>query len=274
MKVTRMDIMKIAFIGGGAMGEAMLSAILDKGLSTSETVWVSDISEDRCQHLEQKYHVTVTNNNRLATEKGNIVVLAIKPQNLDEVMTELKGQLKSTQLVLSIIAGARINTLCQGLSHRHIVRVMPNTPAQIGEGMSVWTATAEVTERQKEWASAILGTMGKEIYVDNEKYLDMATAVSGSGPAYFFLFAESLIDSAVNIGLSPDVAEKLVLQTMLGSSHLIQKSGKSPAELRKMVTSPGGTTAEALLQFEKGGFSNLVRQAVTAAYNKAKRLGK
>jgi len=150
---------------------------------------------------------------------------------------------------------------------------MPNTPAQIGEGISVWTATAEVTEMQKEWASSILGTMGNEIYVADEKYLDMATAVSGSGPAYFFLFVESLIESAVHIGLPRDIAEELVLQTMLGSGHLIQKSGKPPAELRRMVTSPGGTTAEALLQLEKSGFSNLVRQAVTAAYNRARRLG-
>jgi len=267
-------MIKIALIGGGAMGEAILSAILDKGLSTPQAVCVSDINEARRRHLEQKYSVAVTNNNRLAVDKGDIVVLAIKPQNLAEVMTELSGQLKPTQLVLSIIAGARIKTLCQGLNHRHIVRVMPNTPAQIGEGISVWTATAEVTELQKRWAGSILGTMGKEIYVADEKYLDMATAVSGSGPAYFFLFAESLIESAVHIGLPHDVAEELVLQTMLGSGHLLQKSGKLPAELRRMVTSPGGTTAEALLQFEKGEFSSLVMQAVTAAHNKAKKLGK
>ena len=266
--------MKIAFIGGGAMGEAMLSAILNKKLSTPEAVCVSDIREERRQYLEQKCGMAVTKDNREAVDKGDIVVLAIKPQNLAEVMTELSGQLKPTQLVLSIIAGARINTLCQGLNHRPIVRVMPNTPAQIGEGISVWTATAEVTEPQKKQVSSILGTMGREIYVDDEKYLDMATAVSGSGPAYFFLFVESLIEAAVRIGLSPDVAEELVLQTMLGSGHLIQKSDKSPAELRRMVTSPGGTTAEALLQFEKGGFNNLVHQAVTAAYNKAKELGR
>ncbi len=266
--------MKIAFIGGGAMGEAMLSAILDKGLSTPEAVCVSDINKARHQHLEQKYSVAVTNDNRLAADKGDIVVLAIKPQNLAEVMTELSGHLKPTQLVLSIIAGARINTLCQGLNHRHIVRAMPNTPAQIGEGISVWTATAEVTELQKRRAGSILGTMGKEIYVEDEKYLDMATAVSGSGPAYFFLFVESLIESAVHIGLPRDVAEELVLQTMLGSGHLIQKSGKPPAELRRMVTSPGGTTAEALLQLEKGKFGKLVMQAVIAAYNKAKELGR
>lgn len=269
-----MNILKIVFIGGGAMGEAMLSAILNKGLSTPKNVWVSDIKEERRQYLEQKYGMAVTKDNREVADKGDIIILAIKPQNLAEVMTELSGQLKPTQLVLSIIAGARIDTLCQGLNHRPVVRVMPNTPAQIGEGISVWTATSEVTEPQKKRVSSILGTMGREIYVDDEKYLDMATAVSGSGPAYFFLFVESLIESAVKIGLSQDVAEALVLQTMLGSGHLIWKSGKSPAELRRMVTSPGGTTAKALLEFEKGGFNNLVQQAVTAAYNRAKELGR
>jgi len=265
--------MKVAFIGGGNMGEAMLSAILEKGITTSQAISVSDVDEARLKHLEQKYGVVVMGDNRLAVARGEVVVLAIKPQNLAEVMAELNGQLKPTQLVLSIIAGARIDALRLGLNHSSIVRVMPNTPAQIGEGMSVWTASAEVTGQQKEWAGAILGTMGKEIYVDDEKYIDMATAISGSGPAYFFLMVESLVDAAVHIGLSRDIAQELVLQTMLGSGHFIQKSGKTPAELRKMVTSPGGTTAEALLQFEKGEFTELVKQAVKAAYNKAKRLG-
>ncbi len=266
--------MKIALIGSGNMGEAMLSAILDKSLATPESVSVSDISESRRQHLRQKYAVAVTSDNRLAIHSSDVVVLAIKPQNLAEVMTELGGQLKPPQLVLSIIAGARINLLSQGLNHNCIVRAMPNTPAQIGEGMSVWTATAEVTEQQRRWSSSILGAMGKEIYVDGEQYLDMATAVSGSGPAYLFLFVESLVDAAVHIGLPSDMAQELVLETILGSGHLIQKSGKPPAELRRMVTSPGGTTAEALLQLDKGGFANLLMQAVTAAYDKAKRLGK
>ncbi len=217
--------------------------------------------------------MAVMSSNRLAADRGEVVVLAIKPQNLAEVMAELNGQLKPAQLVLSIIAGVRINTLCLGLNHSHVIRAMPNTPAQIGEGMSVWTATAEVTEQQREWASSILGAMGKEIYVDDEKYLDMATAVSGSGPAYLFLFVESLVDAAVHIGLPRDMAQELVLETILGSGHLMEKSDKSPAELRRMVTSPGGTTAEALLQLDKGGFANLLMQAVTAAYDKAKRLG-
>ncbi len=265
--------MKIAFIGGGTMGEAMLSAILDKGLSTPQSISVSDINEARRQHLKQKYGVVVMSDNRLATDRGEVVVLAIKPQNLAEVMAELNGQLKPTQLVLSIIAGVRISTLSHGLNHSHIVRAMPNTPAQIGEGISVWTATAKVTEQQRGWANSILGAIGKEIYVDDEKYIDMATAVSGSGPAYFFLFVEALVEAAEHIGLPDDIALELVLQTMLGSGHLIQRSGKQPAELRKMVTSPGGTTAEALLELEKGEFTNLLRQAVSAAHNKAKSLG-
>ena len=255
------------------MGEAILSALLDKGLTSPGDVSVSDISTERRDYLKQKYGVAVTSDNRQAIGDTDVVVLAVKPQNLAEVMNELNGQFESNQLVLSIIAGATVKTLTDGLAHRCLVRVMPNTPAQIGEGVSVWTATAEVSEQQKEWASSILGAVGREIYVDDEKYLDMATAVSGSGPAYFFLFVEALVEAAIDIGLSRDMAQELVLQTMLGSGHLIQKSGKSPAELRKMVTSPGGTTADALLELDKGGFNKLVLQAVRAAYNKAKRLG-
>jgi pyrroline-5-carboxylate reductase len=266
--------MKIGFIGGGNMGEAMLAAVLEEGLVEPEEVQVGDVNKPRLEHLEQKYGVAVTASNLEAVAAKDIVILAVKPQNLAEVMAELGGRLKSTQVVLSIIAGARIDTLSGGLKHRCVVRAMPNTPAQIGEGMSVWTATTEVSEEQRGLVGAILGAMGAEVYVDDEKYIDMATAVSGSGPAYFFLMVESLVDAAVEIGLPRDTARKLVLQTMLGSSRFIQASGKEPAELRQMVTSPGGTTAQALEQFEKGQFTELVKRAVKAAYNKARELGK
>ena len=265
--------MKIVFIGGGNMGEAMLAAVLNKGLATAPALSVSDVSESRHQHIEQEYGVYVTGSNLEVLGKGDIVVLAIKPQNLAGVMAELNGQLKPGQLVLSIIAGARINTLSSGLNHNLVVRVMPNTPAQIGMGVSVWTATAGVTGQQREWTSSILGAMGKEICVDDEKYIDMATAVSGSGPAYAFLFMESLVEAAVHIGLPRGIAQELVLETLLGSGYLVQKSGKEPSELRRMVTSPGGTTAEVLLQLEKGGFSGLILQAIIAAHNKARSLG-
>ncbi len=266
--------MKIAFIGGGTMGEAIVSAILDRKLSQPGDITISDIVETRRQHLEQKYGVAASGDNRLVAGKGEVVVFAIKPQSLAPVIAELSGRLTPAQLVLSIIAGTTIRTLSSGLKHQRIVRAMPNTPAQIGEGISVWTATSEVTQQQKKHAGSILGAIGKEIYVDEEKYLDMATAVSGSGPAYFFLFVEALVDAAIRIGLSHDMAHELVLKTMFGSAQLIQKSGKEPAELRRMVTSPGGTTAEALEQFEKGRFTELVSQAVSAAYEKAKKLGR
>ncbi len=265
--------MKMTFIGGGNMGEAMLAAVLSKGQATPQTVWLSDIDDNRRRYLEEKYGVAVTGDNRLAAESGEVVVLAIKPQNLGGVMAELKGRLKSGQLVLSIIAGAKLGTLSRGLSHGAIVRAMPNTPARIGEGISVWTATDGTTPRQKDGAAAILAAMGREIYVADEDYLDMATAVSGSGPAYVFLLIESLVAAAVDIGLPPDVALELALQTVAGSGHFARISDSSPAELRKMVTSPGGTTAAALRKLGEGGFSELIKQAVTAAYNRAKELG-
>jgi len=265
--------MKIAFIGGGNMGEAMLAAVLEDGLVKPEAIWVSDVSQERRKSLAQQYGVAAVVSNQEAISGKDIVVLAVKPQNLAEVMKELGGKLQSGQAVLSIIAGAKIDTLSKGLRHGAVARAMPNTPAQIGEGMSVWTATPEVTEAQKGLVGAILGAMGVEIYVDDEKYLDMATAISGSGPAYFFLMAESLIEAAAAIGLPRDMARRLVVQTMLGSGRLIQQSGEEPAELRRKVTSPGGTTARALEQFEKGQFTELVKRAVKAAYDKARELG-
>jgi pyrroline-5-carboxylate reductase len=200
-------------------------------------------------------------------------VLAIKPQNLDEVTSEIKGKLNNSQLVLSIIAGRSIATLQQGLEHDAIIRAMPNTPAHIGKGITVWTTTEGVTAEQKIQAGAILKAMGKELHVTDENYIDISTAISGSGPAYVFLFMESLIDTAVDMGLPPDAARQLVLQTVAGSVDFAAKSDKGLAQLIQMVTSPGGTTAEALKVFEKGRFTELVEQAVTAAYKRAKELG-
>jgi pyrroline-5-carboxylate reductase len=265
--------MKISFIGGGNMGEAIFSSLLNSGKTSPADVTVSDISAERREYLEKNYGIAVTSDNREAAGAGEVIVLAVKPQNLAEVMSGMKGCFGAGQLVLSIIAGATIKAISEGLGCRCIVRVMPNTPAQIGRGMSVWTATPGVTASQKETAGVILKSIGREIFVDDEKYLDMATAVSGSGPAYFFLFVEALTAAAQEIGLSRAVAEELVLETMLGSGLLIEKSGKSPAELRRMVTSPGGTTAEALGEFDRGDFKGLVGKAVRAAFEKSRALG-
>lgn len=255
------------------MGEAILAAMLGKKLADAKDITVSDVVEKRRQYLSQKYAVAVSANNIETINGKDIILLAIKPQTLPAVMTELKGHLKPNQLVVSIIAGARIAKLSQGLEHKSIVRSMPNTPAQIGEGITVWTTTEEVTEQQKKTAGIILGAMGKEFYVSDEGWLDMATAVSGSGPAYIFLFIEAMTDAAVKIGLPRDMAKQMVMGTLLGAGHLAAQSDKEPAELRRLVTSPGGTTAEAITTFEKGGFSELMYQAVKAAYEKSQKLG-
>lgn len=264
--------MQIAFIGGGVMAEAMIRAIIDNGLTTPNAITASDIDPMRCAALSQGYGIKTTRDNREALERGEVVVLAIKPQALNGVIDGLRGLVRSEQLVLSIVAGASTATISKGLRHSAVVRVMPNLPAQIGEGVSVWTATSSVTEAQKESVAAILRALGKEIYLTDEKYLDMATAVSGSGPAYVFLVIESLIEAAVHIGLPREVAGELVLQTVLGSVHFMEKSGKHPAELRNMVTSPGGTTAEGLFELEEGGLRALIMKAIIAGYEKAKKL--
>lgn len=266
--------MRLAFIGGGVMGESMIRGILHKGLTLPQNIIASDISAERRAWLGERYGVIATADNRLAIEKVETTVLAIKPQTLEQVMQELKGLLPPGQLVLSIVAGATLANLARGLNHRVLVRVMPNTPAQIGEGISVWTATAEVQEEQKGMARSILAALGKEILVTEEKFIDMATALSGSGPAYIFLIIEALIDAGVHLGLSREVAKELVLQTVLGATRLAQLTGKHPAELRNQVTSPGGTTVEGLLQLEQGGLRALLAQAIIAGYEKAARLAK
>jgi pyrroline-5-carboxylate reductase len=263
--------MKISFIGGGIMGEAIIKSLLAKGVAKPGDIVVSDVSKARRDALK-KHGVKVVADNKQAAKGAEVVILAVKPQELGKVMGELKG-LSPQQLVLSIAAGATLDSLSQGLSHARLVRAMPNMAAQIGEGMAVWTATAEVSQKQKDMAQSILAAAGKEIYVSGEKYIDMATAVSGSGPAYVFLIIEALVDAGVHIGLTRDIAEKLVVQTMLGSARAVEVMGRHPAELKNMVTSPGGTTAEGLLQLEVGGLRSLLLQAVIAAYNKAKALG-
>ncbi len=255
------------------MGEAMLAALLEKKLASPGDICVSDISRQRRDYLKNIYGVAVTESNQEAVAGRDIVVLAVKPQTLTEIVPELKDSLKPAQLVLSIMAGVSAGKIGEWLKHESVVRAMPNTPARIGFGMTGWTATPPVTPSQQESARKILGALGKEIYLDDEKYLDMVTAVSGSGPAYVFLLAEAWLEAAVKIGLSTKEAETLVLQTMLGAANLLAQSGRPPAELRRSVTSKGGTTEAALKVFESGGFGRLVADAVRAAYQRAKELG-
>ena len=265
--------MEISFVGGGVMAEALIGGVIKGHIAPADRIRVSEPVEARRQYLEEKHGVKSYSSNRDVLAGADLVVLAIKPQTLPHVASELKGALSERNTVVSIIAGATIKTLVGGLGHSSVIRVMPNTPAQIGAGMSVWTATEGVSEENKTGTGALLRTLGKEIYVPDEKLIDMATAVSASGPAYVFLFIEAMIDAAVYLGMARDMARTLVLQTVLGSTRLVEETGRHPADLKDMVTSPGGTTIEALKAFEDGGFRAAIFNAVTAAYEKSKALG-
>ena len=254
------------------MAEAMIRGILNKGLCATHDIIVSDISAERRSYLSHKYGVAIASNNHSAIGRAEVIVLAILPQSLAEVMEELKGSFKPAQLVLSIVARAKIATIRQGLGHLNIARAMPNIAAQVGQGISVWTVASGVNEPHKGKTRSILSAIGKEIFVHDERYIDMATAVSGSGPAYIFTVIESLIDAAVHIGLPRELAKPIVLQTVLGATHLVQETGKHPAELRNLVTSPGGVTAEGLLQLERGGLRTILNQAIIASYEKAREM--
>ncbi len=255
------------------MGEAIIKSLLESKICLPADISVSDISESRRLYLKKQYGITVSAKNSQAISGREVVVLAVKPQDINGVLADIKGALKPGQLILSIAAGVKISSIRKATGHRNIVRAMPNTPAQIGLGMSGWTATEDVSGEQKRKARKILGAMGKEIYFNKEDDLNIVTAISGSGPAYLYILAESLIGAAVGLGLKQKDAEKLVLQTMLGAAELMNKAGKAPAELRHDVTSKGGTTERAIKVFEENDLAGIVRQAVKAAYQRAKELG-
>lgn len=260
--------MKVAIVGGGVMGEALLSGALDRGVFEPGDVTVIEKVDTRRTQLRAAYGVEATQEFGAMGDAG-LVVLAVKPQELASV----KGRVRPGALILSIMAGVRIAAIQQAFDHPFVVRAMPNTPAAIRAGMTVWTAAPGVTVEQRSIARQLLGAVGREIYVDDERKVDMATAVSGSGPAYVFLFIEAMVEGAVAIGLPRSQAEEMVLQTFAGAAAYAQESGKSAAELRAMVTSPAGTTAAGLLELEKGAVRAAVIEAVRAAYARAVELG-
>lgn len=266
--------LRIAVIGAGVMGEAMIGGLLRHELVAPDQIMATGPREERRIELQQRYGVRATDDNEEAAHWAQVVVFAVKPQTLPKELPRLRGALRAGELVISIVAGAPIRHFADMLDHSAIVRSMPNTPAQIGEGMTVWTAAAEVSEHQRGWARAILGSVGRELYVADENYLDMATALSGTGPAYFFLMMEAMIDAGVHLGFPRYMAQELVFQTMLGSVRYAVQSDKHPAELRNGVTSPGGTTAAALNELERGGMRTVLADAIWAAYRRSAELGK
>lgn len=264
---------KITFIGGGAMGEAIIGSLIRKELLDPAQITVSEPVSARREFLNSAYGVITDADNAQAVSGASVTVLAVKPQVLQSVLSDLTGNLSPGALVVSIMAGVRIDTLRSGLCHDKIVRSMPNTPAQVGKGMTVWTGTAAVTGADRAAAQAILEAMGEAIYVADEHYLDMATGLSGSGPGFVYLLLEALIDAGVHIGFSRDQAQQLVLQTVEGSVELMRHTNLHPAELRNRVTSPAGTTAAGTLVLERAGVRAALVDAVDSAYQRSKELG-
>ena len=265
---------RFAFIGSGAMAEAMLKGLIQRANVAPDHILGAEPRLERGQELEAKYGIRITPDNLAAIQDAHILVLSVKPQILPVVLDQLAGRIPPDALVLSIVAGARLEVITSKLRHVAVARSMPNTPAQIGLGMTVWACSPGLSESQRQQAQVVFGSFGEEVYVDDERYLDMATALSSTGPAYVFIFMEAMVDAGVHMGFSRWLAEKLVYQTVLGSVEYAKQAGQHLATLRNQVTSPGGTSAEALYQIEKGGLRTVMSRAIWAAYQKSRKLGK
>jgi pyrroline-5-carboxylate reductase len=263
----------IATVGTGVMAESMVSGLLESGAITPERIVASHPRADRREQLTRTYAIRTTESNTEAVQAADIVVLGIKPQMLKKVGRELAPVLRPEQLVISILAGPTSTALANALGHRAIVRSMPNTPAQLRRGVTVWYATPEVTEAQRAATATLLSALGTQVAVEDEKFVAMATAVSGTGPAYTFLVMEALIDAAVHLGFPRHIAHDLVIETLEGSAAFAKASTMHPAQLRDMVTSPGGTTAAALHELEAGRLRTVLSSAVWAAYRRTEELG-
>jgi pyrroline-5-carboxylate reductase len=263
----------IATVGSGVMAEAMIAGLLRGSLVAADQVIASHPRVDRREQLAQAYAIRTVAGNVDAIAGADVILLAIKPQMLGRVGREIGPHLRRGQLVLSVIAGATSRALTGILGHDQVVRSMPNTPARLGRGMTVWYATPQVTAEQRDQARALLGALGAQIEVDDERFVAMATAVSGTGPTYVFLVMEALIDAAVHLGFPRHIAHDLVIETLEGSTLFAKQSGLHPAELRNMVTSPGGTSAAALHELESGRLRTVLSEAVWASFRRTLELG-
>jgi pyrroline-5-carboxylate reductase len=269
----------LAFIGCGVMGESVIAGLLRKQTIEPSNIAASHPRVARRAELKEKYGIAVYESNRdaagsIAGRENSAVVLCIKPQRLERVLNDLKGGLHPDQMVISIVGGATIEKLAGELGTAKIVRAMPNTPSQIGAGITAWTCTVAVGETEREHVRKLLAALGTELFVETENMIDMATSLSATGPTYVFMVMEALTDAGVHLGFSRDMAKELVQETMLGSVKFAMESHKHPVELRNMVTSPGGTSAEAIYQMEKGTLRTVLSKAVYAAYKRAVELGK
>jgi pyrroline-5-carboxylate reductase len=263
----------VATIGSGVMAESIIAGLLRGKLVGPGQIIGSEPRPERREELQLQYGVRMTGSNVEAASGADVVLLSLKPQTLTKVGRELAGHLNPSQLVVSIVAGANCKVLQTLLDHRPVVRSMPNTPAQIGRGMTVWYATPEVSEEQSEQAKVLMRALGSELQVEDERFVEMATAVSGTGPAYVFLVMEALIDAAVHLGFPRHVAHDLVIETLEGSTAFAKATAQHPAVLRNMVTSPGGTSAAAIHELESGRLRTVLSEAVWASYRRTVELG-
>lgn len=275
MSASTLDQTQISIIGPGAMGEAIIGGLIRNQVIHAADLHVSGPRLSRVEKLESAYGIQPYTNNRQAVQGADVVILAVKPQRLEAVLGGLCGAIKPGGLVVSIVAGAAISKIQKGLEHKSVVRSMPNTPAQIGEGITVWTSDESVSDEQREVTRVILNALGDEVYVEEEVFLDMATALSGTGPAYVFLFMEAMVDAGVHLGFPRRIAERLVTQTVRGSVDYFQlrEDPVHLARLRNEVTSPGGTSAAALYYLEKAGFRTAISRAIWAAFERSQELG-
>ena len=264
--------MKVTFIGGGNMATALISG-LSQSRPGPDWIHVRDPSSEACERLETEYQVECMASAAQAIDQADTIVLAIKPQVMPAVLAELGGLVEPGQLVISIAAGVNIGTIVGALgADQAVIRVMPNTPALIGKGISGLFAAPACTAEQRETAERLFAAAGASVWVEDEALINVVTAVSGSGPAYYFLLTEALREAGRSLGLSATVAARLALHTANGAGAMAMQGGVDVAELRRRVTSPGGTTQAALEAFESGNFRQLVYRAVKAAADRAQEL--
>ncbi|MEO6676455.1 MAG: pyrroline-5-carboxylate reductase [Pseudomonas sp.] len=259
---------RIAFIGAGNMAASLIGGLRAQGLEAANIRASAPSAETRAR-VNAEYGIDVFADNAEAIQDADVVVLGIKPQAMKAVCEAIRPSLKPNQLVVSIAAGITTSSLNNWLGTRPIVRCMPNTPSLLRKGVSGLFATAEVTSEQREQAQALLSAVGIALWLDDEQQLDAVTAVSGSGPAYFFLLIEAMTAAGVKLGLPADIAAQLTLQTALGAAHMAAASDVDAAELRRRVTSPAGTTEAAIKSFQAGGFEALVENALGAAAHRS-----
>lgn len=259
---------RIAFIGAGNMAASLIGGLRAKGLE-AEQIRASDPGAETRSKVAAEHGIAVFADNAEAIKDAEVVVLAVKPQAMKAVCEAIRPTLKPNQLVVSIAAGITCASMNNWLGAQPIVRCMPNTPALLRQGVSGLFATAEVSAEQRQQAEDLLSAVGIALWLDKEQQLDAVTAVSGSGPAYFFLLIEAMTAAGVKLGLPADIAAQLTVQTALGAAHMAVASDVDAAELRRRVTSPAGTTEAAIKSFQAGGFEALVEKALGAAAHRS-----